>query len=106
MSIKPVDKFRVKESSRFWWQFVIGPSPQYRFSDAGEDGIRTRAGRLVKEFMIPIKATIDHDDHLMKAMCEMVDQNTSLLPVLRDDTVVGVVRSVDVLSEIALMLGS
>jgi predicted transcriptional regulator len=54
--------------------------------------------------MIPMKATIDHDDHLMKAIYEMVDQNTSLLPVLKDESVVGVVRSVDVLNEIALII--
>ncbi|OHB72511.1 MAG: hypothetical protein A2V70_00895 [Planctomycetes bacterium RBG_13_63_9] len=69
-------------------------------------GIRKRAGRLVKDYMIPIKATIDHDDHIMKAMSEMVDQNTSLLPVLRNDSIIGVVRSVDVLHEIAILLGS
>jgi len=69
-------------------------------------GIRKRADRLVEEFMIPIKATIDYDDHIMKAICEMVDQNTSLLPVLKDDSIVGVVRSVDVLSEIALIVSS
>jgi len=68
--------------------------------------MRKRADRLVKEFMIPIKATIDHDDHIMKAMNEMVDQNISLLPVLEDDSIVGVVRSVDVLSEISLIIGS
>jgi CBS domain containing-hemolysin-like protein len=69
-------------------------------------GIRKRADRRVKEFMIPIKATIGYDDHLMKAICEMVDQNTSLLPVLNNDGIVGVVRSVDVLNEIALIIGS
>jgi CBS domain-containing protein len=68
-------------------------------------GIRRRAERLVRDFMIPIKATIDYDDHIMKAISEMVDQNTSLLPVLKDGSVVGVVRSVDVLSEIARLLG-
>ena len=63
--------------------------------------IRTRATRLVRDFMVPIKATINHDDHLMKAIYEMVDRNTSLLPVLKKDEVVGVIRSVDVLDEIA-----
>jgi CBS domain containing-hemolysin-like protein len=66
--------------------------------------VRARAKRLVREFMIPIRATITHDDHIMKAIYEMVDQNVSLLPVLKDDDVVGVVRSVDVLNEIALIL--
>ena len=50
--------------------------------------------------------TIDYDDHIMKAIYEMVDQNTSLLLVRKDDDIVGVVRSVDVLSEIALIVSS
>ena len=68
--------------------------------------VRARADRLVRNFMIPIKATINHNDHIMKAMNEMVDQNVSLLPVLKDDRIVGVVRSVDVLSEIAFIISS
>lgn len=68
--------------------------------------MRERADRPVREFMIPIKATIDHDDHIMKVIYEMVDRNTSLLPVLKDGSVDGVVRSVDVLNEIALIISS
>lgn len=68
--------------------------------------MRQRADGLVRDFMIPIKATINHDDHIIKVMNEMVDQNTSLLPVLKGNDVVGVVRSVDVLNEIAFILGS
>jgi CBS domain-containing protein len=66
--------------------------------------IRERADCAVREFMVPITATIDYNDHLMKAVYEMVDQNTSLLPVLKDGIVVGVVRSVDLLDELALMI--
>ena len=69
-------------------------------------GMRRRANRLVKDFMSPIRATIEHDDHMMKAVYEMVRQNTSLLPVLKDGGVTGVVRSVDVLAEIAMILSS
>ncbi|MBN1590207.1 MAG: CBS domain-containing protein [Pirellulales bacterium] len=68
-------------------------------------GIRRRADRKIKDFMIPIKATINDNDHIMKAVCEMVDKNTSLLPVMKDDDVVGVLRSVDVLNELARPLG-
>ena len=102
-------------------RFLAGGSPDYQrklfnvtidpnLAELSHDrivaGIRKRAGRLVREFMIPIKATIDHDDHIMKAVYEMVDQNTSLLPVLKNSSVVGVVRSVDILSEIALITSS
>ena len=68
--------------------------------------MRKRADRLVGEFVTPIAATVNHDDHIMKVMYEMVDRNTSLLPVLRAKAVVGVVRSIDVLSEIALALST
>jgi CBS domain-containing protein len=100
-------------------RFLVGGSLKYQrklfdveidpnLSELSHDKIvarmRKRADRLVRDFMIPIKVTIDHNDHIMKAMSEMVDQNTSLLPVLKDNGVVGVVRSVDVLSEIALIV--
>ena len=84
----------------------IDPNLSELSHDKIVEGMRGRAERLVKDFMSPIQATIDHDDHMMKAVCEMVDRNVSLLPVLKDGSVVGVVRSVDVLSEIALILSS
>ncbi len=68
--------------------------------------IRKRADRLVRDFMIPIKATVNYNDHIMKAMSEMVDQNVSVIPVLKGNSVVGVVRSVEVLSETALIISS
>ncbi len=49
--------------------------------------LRKRAKRLVKDYMVPIRATINYDDHIMKAIYEMVHQNTSLLPVLKDSRV-------------------
>jgi CBS-domain-containing membrane protein len=66
--------------------------------------MRERANQTVRDFMTPIKATVDCDDHIMKAIYEMVDENTSLLPVLRKGSVAGVVRSVDVLNEIASII--
>jgi CBS domain-containing protein len=101
--------------------FLVGGSLEYRRKlfnveidpnlaelsyDKMTAGIRKRANLLVREFMIPIKATINYDDHIMKAIHEMVDRNTSLLPVLKDNRVVGVVRSVDLLSSLALIMSS
>lgn len=99
--------------------FLISGSLQYpkKLFDVGIDpnlselshekligALRKRALRPVRDVMIPIPATINHDDHIMKAVCEMVDRDTSLLPVLKGREVVGVVRSIDVLSEIAAVL--
>lgn len=66
--------------------------------------IRERSGRLVREFMIPIKTTIGIGAPVMKAVYEMVEQDISLLPVLEGDKVVGVVRSVDVLRELCTII--
>jgi CBS domain-containing protein len=94
------------EYRRKLFDVEIDPNLSELSHDKIVEGMRRRAERLVKDFMRPIKATIDHDDHMMKAVHEMVHHNTSLLPVLEDGSVVGVVRSVDVLSEIAVILGT
>ncbi len=64
-------------------------------------GIRERAELPVSEVLLPIKETVDHDDHLAKVIYEMVDNNLSLLPVMKEGKVIGVIRSVDVFHEVA-----
>ncbi len=66
--------------------------------------MREQAKGPVSEIMQPISATVDHDDHLAKIVYRMLSQNISLLPVLRGDEVVGVVRSVDVFRVVADLL--
>lgn len=66
--------------------------------------IREQAERPVSDVMMPIVAAVDHQDHIVKVIYEMVDNNLSLLPVLRDNKVVGAVRSVDVFHEVAKLL--
>jgi predicted transcriptional regulator len=68
------------------------------------DGIRKRAGRPVSDVMLHLVETVDYDDHIVKVIYELVDNNLSLLPVLKEGKVVGVVRSVDVLHEVAQLL--
>jgi CBS-domain-containing membrane protein len=66
--------------------------------------IKERAQRPVGEVMQPIKVTLQHDDHLMKIIYSMVENNLSMIPVLQDGSVVGVVRSVDVLDEVSKLV--
>jgi CBS-domain-containing membrane protein len=66
--------------------------------------IKERAERPVGEIMQPIKVTLQHDDPLMKVTAEMVGNNLSMIPVLEDGSVVGVVRSVDVLDEVSKLV--
>ena len=67
-------------------------------------GIREQADRPVGEVMLPVAATIDPDDHLMKAVYEMVSLNQGLIPVVRGGQLLGVIRSVDVFHELAQLL--
>ena len=67
-------------------------------------GIREQARRPVSDVMRPIEATIDADDHIMKATYEMVSLDLALIPVLHDGRLEGVVRSVDVFHEFAKLL--
>ena len=66
--------------------------------------IKERAERPVGEVMQPIKVTVQHDDHLMTIIAAMVDNDLSMIPVLEDGSVVGVVRSVDVLDEVSKLV--
>ena len=66
--------------------------------------IKDRAERPVGDVMQPIKITLQHDDHLMKIIYEMVENNLSMIPVLEDGSVVGVVRSVDVFDEVSKLV--
>ncbi len=67
-------------------------------------GLREQASRAVREVMLLVTATIHPDDHLMKAVYAMVSLNLSLLPVVEDQKVLGVIRSVDVFHELAELL--
>jgi predicted transcriptional regulator len=67
-------------------------------------GIREQASRQVSDVMRPIDAILDADDHVMKAIQEMVVQDINLIPVLQEGELVGVVRSVDVFHYLAQLL--
>jgi len=62
---------------------------------------REQSERPVSDVMVPITVTLEYDDNLTKIIYDMVKHDLSLVPVLKDGRVVGVVRSVDVLHEIS-----
>lgn len=61
---------------------------------------RERANRPISEIMQPIENTVDYNDHIFQIIYDMNVTRVSMLPVMKDGRVVGVVRSVDVLHEI------
>ena len=67
-------------------------------------GIREQGGRPVSDVMRPIETVVQADDHIMKAIYEMVSLDLSLIPVLDGKRLVGVVRSVELFHELAQVL--
>ncbi len=66
--------------------------------------MQIQAEQPVSEVIMPVVATVGIDDHLAKIIYKMVNRDQSLLPVMKGDKVVGVVRSVDVFQEVARLL--
>jgi predicted transcriptional regulator len=62
--------------------------------------IQDMANKPISEVMIKVTHTVNHDDHLIKIIYEMTDQQYSLLPVLKNGEVIGVIRTVEVMDEI------
>jgi len=67
-------------------------------------GLREQSGRPISDVMRPISTTLKPDDPIMKAVYEMVSLNESLIAVVEGEEVLGVVRSVDLLHELAELL--
>ncbi len=67
-------------------------------------GLRERAERPVSDVMLPVKVTVQADDHIIKVVHEMTQNNLSFVPVLQNGKVVGVVRTVELFHEIARLI--
>jgi CBS-domain-containing membrane protein len=68
------------------------------------EGLGEQAETPVSEVMLPIQTTVNYDDHLLKVIQEMVENNISMVPVLKEEMVAGVIRSVEVFHEIAQLI--
>lgn len=69
--------------------------------DRLESMMRKRVKRSVSEVMVPVRATVDHRDHVSRVIEVMTEYDLSLVPVTEDGEVIGAVRSVDVLHAVA-----
>jgi CBS domain-containing protein len=79
----------------------VDPNLSDLSSERMAKSFREQAERPVSDVMWPITVTLDYDDNLMRIIYQMVKNDLSLVPVLKDGGVVGVVRSVDVLHEVS-----
>lgn len=66
--------------------------------------LREQAGKQISEVMIPIETTVDYSDSLTKVIAAMLNHDLTMVPVLKEGKVVGVVRTVDVFHEVADIL--
>lgn len=64
-------------------------------------GIREQADRPVRKIMRPLQVSIEYEQHLIKAVYEMVSYGLTLIPVLKGNRVVGILRSVEVFAAMA-----
>ena len=92
------------ESRKTMFDVKVDPNLSELSYDKLLEGMRRQAERQISDVMRPIVATVDFEDHLVKIIYEMVDRGLSLLPVLKEGKVVGVVRSVDAFKEVAEIL--
>lgn len=66
--------------------------------------IKERSRAPIIEVMEPVVMWINYEDHLAKAILEIVTHDVSFLPVVQNKRVVGVIRTVDVLTAIRGLL--
>lgn len=92
------------EDKKSLFSVEIDPNLSELSYDKLLDGMRKRAERPVSDVMRPIKTTVNYEDHIIKLIYEMVDHNVSMIPVLKDKRVVGVIRSADLLHEVVAMV--
>ena len=87
--------------------FDVQPDPNlFELShEAFAKQVAEQAEYPVSSIMIPIEHTVDYNDHLLKIIYEMNHNNYSMVPVMKNDVVIGVVRTVEVISEISKILG-
>ncbi len=68
------------------------------------EDLRARAEHPINEVMRPIHVTVDYEDDLPKIVSTMIKHNVSMLPVLKDNIVVGVIRSAEVFRALASLI--
>jgi CBS domain-containing protein len=62
------------------------------------------AVRPVKELVIPFKGSVQEDDSILKALDIMMDNDVSLVPVMKDDELQGLVKLSDIFNTVSALL--
>ena len=62
------------------------------------------AVRPVKELVIPFKGSVQEDDSILKALDIMMDNDVSLVPVMKDGELQGLVKLSDIFNTVSALL--
>lgn len=95
---------RPLEYRRKLFEVDVDPNLSELTHDRVIKGLRQQVDTPVSDVMQPIEAILSADDHVMKAVYEMVWMDVALIPVVDEGKLVGVVRSVDVFHELVATL--
>jgi CBS domain-containing protein len=63
-----------------------------------------KAVRPVKELAIPFKGSVNADDNILKALDIMMDNDVSIVPVMQDGKLHGIVKLSDIFNTVAALL--
>jgi predicted transcriptional regulator len=72
--------------------------------DKAMASLKRQIEQPVSEFLSPIETTVGRDDYLLETIYKMIDRNLSLVPVVQDGRIVGVVYALDALREMTKLL--
>jgi predicted transcriptional regulator len=87
-----------------WFDVGFDPHLSEFNTDRVVKAIQERSERPVKEIMLPIRGSLDYEDHFVTALYEMTALGIPLIPVKRDGRVVGLVRTVELFHELAQLV--
>lgn len=86
------------------FEMEVDPNLAELLSDRAPEKLKNKAKTLVSEVLRPIEATVNIDDPLIMIIQEMVRRDEAIIPVLENEHVVGVVRTIEVLEAVAQMI--
>ncbi|MEW5891617.1 MAG: CBS domain-containing protein [Pseudomonadota bacterium] len=93
------DYLRTKERSRHEGPIPDFPALTLIWAETCQSQCPAAAEHPVRDFMSPIPGQVHSDDPITKAAYLLVIHDTSMLPVVEGERLIGVVRMIDVFNE-------
>ena len=87
-----------------WFDVGVDQNISEILADKAISRFRDRAHLAIDEFVQPIAGVVAAEDGLIRLVSIMVEKGYHMLPVIEDEHVIGVVRSVEVLAAVAATL--